>query len=297
MVDDSRLQHPFLCPAALSHPHPVQVALGLGGRARRQWDAATLERRDEKNQSLSTAEPGEMEQRGQVAFQNPPGMSRLVWFFSLHASFDLAGWTNTLRADGTTEVTPRGPAPRNSRRSAAHGGPARGGSRRKRRRKPSARRRPKNVNTARRSAPRPKRKAITGRRGNGRCLQRGSPGDPVLHPVAPQIGISHQAGGGAAPLCLSGAPGPTPDRTRPVIPDPEGGQGHTRDPGADPGLRVSLCPGPNLSLTLGRGPDPGQDPGTDPGHHLEGGVCPGPRERGSRAKLHLITQSLGPTKL
>lgn len=206
---------------------------------------------------------------------------------------------NTLQADGMTEVTPRGPAPRNTRRSAAQRGPARGGSRRKRRRKPSTRRRPKNVNTARRSAPRPKRKAITGQRGNGRCLQRGSPGNPVLHPIAPQIGISHQAGGGATPLCLSEAPGLTPDHTRPVIPDPEGGQGHTRDPGADPGLRLSLCPGPNLSLTLDRGPDPGQDqdPGTDPGHHLEGGVCPGLRERGSLAKLHLITQSLGPIKL
>lgn len=200
---------------------------------------------------------------------------------------------NTLQADGMTEVTLRGPAPRNTRLTAAQRGPAHVDSRRRRRRKPNTRRRPKNGNKARRSAPRSKLKAITGQRSKGRCPQRENVEDPALHPVIPQIGISHQSRGGAAPLCLSETPGPTPDHTHLVIPDPEEGQGHTHDPEAIPGLGVILCPCPNLSLTPNRDLDPGQgpDPGTNRGLHLEGGVCPDPQERRNLARLHLTALS------
>lgn len=211
---------------------------------------------------------------------------------------------NTLRADGMTEVTLRGPAPQNTRQTAARRGPARGNSRRRRRRKPNTRRRPKNANTAERSAP--KSKLITDQRERGLCPRRESPEDPALHPVAPQIGMRHQPGGGAVLLCLSKTPGPTPDHTRPVNPDPEAGQGHTRHPEAVPGLPLLLCPDPNLSPTLARGPDPDPDLdldldlglGTDQGLHLGGGgVFPGPQERRNLANLHLTTWSMGPTNL
>lgn len=204
---------------------------------------------------------------------------------------------NILQADGMAEVTLRGPAPQNTHQTTAQRGPARGDSRRRRRRKPNTRRRPKNVNTARRSAPRSKLVAVTDQREKGLCPQRESPEDPILHPVAPQLGMRHQSGGGTIPLCLSETPGPIPGHTRPVIPDPEGGQGHTHDPGAVPGLQVVLCLDPNLSPTLARGPDQDQDQdlGTDQGLHLGGGgVFPGLQERRNPANLHLTTWSMGP---
>lgn len=150
-------------------------------------------------------------------------MSCLIRSFLLHTSFDLPDCMNTLQADGITEVTLRGPTPQNIHPTAAQRGLARGDSWRKRRRKPNTRRRPKNVNTARRSAPRSKLAVITDQREKSLCLQRESPEDPVLHPVSPQIDMSHQSGGGAILLCLSETPGPIPDRTRPVVPDLEGG--------------------------------------------------------------------------
>lgn len=206
---------------------------------------------------------------------------------------------NTLQADGMTEVTLHGPAPQNTHQTAAQRGPARGDSRRRRRRKPNTRRRPRSVNTARRSAPRSELAVITDQREKGLCLQRESPEDPVLHLVAPQIGARHHSGGGAILLCPSETPGPIPDRAHPVIPDPEGGQGHTRDPEAVPGLQVILCPDPNLSPTLARGPDP--DLGTDQGLHQggggEGGVFPGPQERRNLESLRLTTWSVGPINL
>lgn len=202
---------------------------------------------------------------------------------------------NTLQADGMTEVTLRGPAPQNTHQTAAQRGPACGDSRR---RKPNTRRRPKNVNAARRSAPRSKLGVITDQREKGLCLQRESPEDPVLHPVAPQIGMRHQSGGGAVLLCLSETPGPIPDHTHPVIPDLEGGQGRTHDPEAVPGLQVILCPDPNLSPTHAHGPDQDQDLGTDQGLHLGGGgVFPGPQERRNLANLHLTILSMGPINL
>lgn len=206
---------------------------------------------------------------------------------------------NTLQADGMTEVTLRGPALQNTHQTAAQRGPAHGDSRR-RRGKPNTRRRPRNGNTARRSAPRSKLVVITDQREKGLCLQRGSPEDPLLHPVAPHIDMRHQSGGGATLLCLLETPGPIPDHTRAVIPDPEGGQGHTHGPEAAPGLQVILCPDPNLSPTLAHGPDPDpdpdQDPGTDRGLHLGGGgggVFPGPQERRNLANLYLTTWSMG----
>lgn len=201
----------------------------------------------------------------------------------------------TLQADGMTEVILPGPAPQNAHQTAARRGPARGNSRKKRGRKPNTRRRPKNGNAARRSAPRSKLVVTADQRKKGLCRQRESPEDLVLHPVAPQIGMRHQSGEGAILLCLSETPTLIPDRTRPVILQPEGGQGHTRDPEAVPDLQVILCPDPNLSPTLTRGPDQGQ--GTDQGLHLGGegggGVFPGPQERRNLANLHLTTWSMG----
>lgn len=204
----------------------------------------------------------------------------------------------TLQADGMTGVILRGPVPQNAHQSTAQRGPARGDSRRKRGRKPNTRRRPKNGNAARRSTPRSKLVVIADQKEKGLCLQRESPEDPVLRPIAPQIGMRHQSGGGAILLCLSETAALIPDHTRPVIPHPEGGQGHTHDPEAVPGLRVILCPDP----TLARGPHPDQDQGlgTDQGLHLVGGgggVFPGPQERRNLANLHLTAWSMGTINL
>lgn len=190
-----------------------------------------------------------------------------------------------LQADGMTEATLRGPGQQNIRQTAALRGPTSVANRGKRRRKPSTRRRPKNVNTARKRAPRTNLESLFCQRAKGQCLQKESPEDPVLHPAPLQISIIHQLGEGGGPLCLSETRGPTLDPTYPVGPDLEGSPDHIQDPGAYLGLGVGLCPDPDLSPILVHAQDPGQDqdPGTDLGLHRERGVCPDLQEQGKPA--------------
>lgn len=186
-----------------------------------------------------------------------------------------------LQADGTTGVTLHGPGQQNTRQTAALRGPASTANNKgKGRRKPNTGRRPKNVNAARRNAPRTKLKRFTCQRVKGQCLWKNTPEDPVLHPAPLQIGIIHQLRGSAVPPGLSEAHGPT--LTHPVSPDLEGGPGRFQDPEAFRGLEVGLCPAPNLGPILDHVLDPGQD--QDPGLHPEGEVCPDPQERGNPAR-------------
>lgn len=188
-----------------------------------------------------------------------------------------------LQADGTTEATLHGPGRQNTPQTAALRSPASAGNRGKRRRKPNTRRKPKNVNTARRRAPRTKLQSLTCQRAKGQCLQKESPEDPVLHPAPLQTSIIHQLGGGDSPRCLSETHGPTLDPTHPVSPDLEGGPGLIQDPEAFLGPEVGLCPDPDLIPTLDLDPGQDQDPGTDLGLHPERGICLDPQERGKPA--------------
>lgn len=185
------------------------------------------------------------------------------------------------QADGTTAATLHGPGLQNTPQTEALRGPVCAADKRKRRRKPNTRRRPRNGNTARRRARRTNLKSLTGQRVKGLCLQRESPGDPVLHPAPLQITIIHQLGGDGGPRCLLETRGPTLDPTRPVSPDLEGGPGLIQGPEAYLGLEVGLCPDPDLSPILDPGRD--QDPGTDQGLHPERGVHPDPQEKGKPA--------------
>lgn len=182
------------------------------------------------------------------------------------------------QADGTTAATLRGPGLRSTPQTAALRGPASGANRRKRRRKPNTRRRPKNINAARRRAPRTNLKSC--QRVKGRCLQRESPKDPVLHPAPLQISTIRQLGGDGGPRHLSETRGPTLDPTHPVSPDLEEDPGLIQDPEVFLGLEVALDP--DLSPILDPALDPGQDqdPSTDLGLYPERGVHPDPQEKG-----------------
>lgn len=183
------------------------------------------------------------------------------------------------QADGKPGVTLRGPGLQNTPQTAALRGPASTTNRRKRRKNPNTRRKPKNVNMARRKAPRPNLKSC--QRVKGQCLQKESPEDHVLHPVPLQISIIRQLVGGGGLRCLSETPGPTLDPTHPANPGP----GLIQDLEAFLGLEVGLCLDLDLGPILDPGLDPGQDqdPGTDLGLHPERGVHPYPQERGNPA--------------
>lgn len=185
------------------------------------------------------------------------------------------------QADGRTEATLHGPGLQNTPQTTVLRGPASAANKRKEKRKLNTRRRPKNVNTAKRRAPRKNLRSVTCQRVKGQSLQRESPEDPVLGPVHLQISIIYHLVGDGDPRCPFGTHGPTLDPTHPVSPDLEGGPGLIQDPEAPLGLEVGLCLDPDLGPTLDHGLDPGQDqdPGTDLGLQIERGVYPDPQDR------------------
>lgn len=180
-----------------------------------------------------------------------------------------------------------GPGLLNTPQIAALRGPVSATNRRREKRKQNTRRSPKNVNTARRRAPRTSLRNVTCQRVKGQSLQREIPEDLVLEPAPLHTSIIRHRGGDGGLHCPSGTHGPTLDPTHPVSLDLEGGPGLTQDPEALLGLEVGLCLDPDLGPTLDQGLDPGQDQdlGTDLGLQIEREVYPDPRDRKERASL------------
>ncbi len=186
-----------------------------------------------------------------------------------------------LQADGRTEATLRGLDLRTTLQTAALKGPAHAVNRRKEGRKPNTRKRPKNINTARRRAPRTNQRSATCLKGKGQFLPKESPEDPLLDLIPLQISIIHHLVGDGGPRCLSETRGPTLDPTHPVSPDLEGDPGLIQGPEALLGLEVEVCLDPDLGPIQDPGLDQGQDqdPGTDQGLQPERGVHPDHQDR------------------
>lgn len=183
-------------------------------------------------------------------------------------------------------MTLHGPGLQITLQTAALRGRVHAASRRRRRKKPSIKRRPKNVNMARKKAPRTNLKSLSHQRLKDQYHQgKGlSPGCLVLLLIPLQVSDIRHRRGDDSPTEIHGL---TPDPTHPADPDLERGPDLIQDPGAILGLEAGL--------DLDHSPilDPDRDAGTDPDLclHLERGVYPDLQESEKPASLNQMPRS------